>query len=60
MKIEEKVKKSIVKNVLLSLFIYILPILLMFLTFYFTGQRPWEKKPVEKEQIKSITQKHNS
>ncbi|WP_162836331.1 hypothetical protein [Pedobacter lusitanus] len=44
MKIEEAVKKRIIKNVILSLFIYALPILLMFLTFYFTGQRPWLKK----------------
>lgn len=59
MKIEKEVKQSIVKNVLLSLFIYILPILLMFLTFYFTGQRPWEKSPVQKEQIKSIKKTNN-
>ncbi|MBB3054623.1 preprotein translocase subunit YajC [Mucilaginibacter gotjawali] len=60
MKIEKEVKQSIVKNVLLSLFIYILPILLMFLTFYFTGQRPWEKRQVQKEQIKSIKKTHNN
>jgi len=47
MKIEEPVKKRIIKNVFLSLFIYALPILLMFFTFYFTGQRPWLKKAVK-------------
>jgi len=44
MKIEEATKARIVRNALLSLLLYALPILLMFGTFYFTGQRPWEKK----------------
>ncbi|MFI5138621.1 MAG: hypothetical protein ACHQIM_12415 [Sphingobacteriales bacterium] len=58
MKIETEVKKSIIRNVVLSLFIYSLPIVLMFLTFYVTGQRPWEKNNHQvKENIKSITKK---
>jgi preprotein translocase subunit YajC len=58
MKIETAVKKSIIRNVVLSLFIYILPIVLMFLTFYITGERPWEKNNHQvKEHIKSITKK---
>jgi preprotein translocase subunit YajC len=52
MKIEPAVKKRIIRNALLSLFIYVLPIALMFLTFYFTGQRPWEKQQQTKEHIK--------
>jgi len=44
MKIEEATQARIVRNALLSLLLYVLPILLMFGTFYFTGQRPWEKK----------------
>ena len=59
MKIDEPTKKQIVKNVLLSLFIYALPIALMFITFSITGQRPWEKKAHQKENVKSITNKTN-
>lgn len=44
MKLEQEKKTRIVKNALLSLLLYALPIVLMFATFYFTGQRPWEKK----------------
>ena len=51
MKIEESVKKRIIRNIFLSLFIYALPILLMFFTFYFTGQRPWLKKTTKTGQV---------
>ena len=44
MKMEPKIVQRIVKNVLLSLFIYALPIVLMLLTFYFSGERPWKKQ----------------
>jgi preprotein translocase subunit YajC len=44
MKIAPETRQRIVKNAFLSLFIFILPIALMFITFYFTGERPWEKK----------------
>ena len=54
MKMDIAVKKRIIRNAFLSLFIYVLPIALMFLTFYFTGQRPWEKKQLTKEHIKSV------
>ena len=47
MKMEKHVKQRIFKNALLSLFIYALPVLLMFAVFYFTGQKPWLKKPKE-------------
>ncbi|WP_183556766.1 hypothetical protein [Mucilaginibacter sp. SP1R1] len=47
MKLEEAKKQRIVRNALLSLLLYALPIVLMFATFYFTGQRPWEKKKQE-------------
>ncbi len=46
MKMESHIANRIVRNILLSVFIYALPVLLMLLTFYFTGQKPWEKKPV--------------
>jgi hypothetical protein len=41
---EPQIAQRIVKNVLLSLFIYALPIVLMLLTFYFSGERPWKKQ----------------
>jgi hypothetical protein len=44
MKMEPYIANRIFRNVLVSLFIYALPIVLMLLTFYFTGQRPWENR----------------
>ena len=44
MKMEPHIANRIFRNVLVSLFIYALPIVLMLLTFYFTGQRPWENR----------------
>jgi hypothetical protein len=43
MQIEPEVRKHIIRNMLLSLAIYALPIVLMFGTFYVRGQRPWAK-----------------
>ena len=54
MKIEKATKDQIIRNALLSLFIYILPIVLMFGTFLITGARPWEKKTHTKEKVKSV------
>jgi len=51
MKMEPHIANRIVRNVLLSLFIYALPVVLMLLAFYFTGQRPWEKKPAPATQV---------
>lgn len=58
MKMEAKIAQRIVKNALLSLFIYTLPILLMFLTFYFNGQQPWKKKT--KQEVKTTLNSNNS
>jgi hypothetical protein len=44
MEMEDHIRKRLVKNMLLSVLIYLLPILLMFLTLFATGQRPWEHK----------------
>ncbi len=41
MKMEPFVRDRIIRNTILSLFIYLLPILLMVLTFWATGQKPW-------------------
>jgi len=53
MKLENHVRQRIIRNAVLSLFIYLLPIALMIVTFYFTGQRPWLKnqKPVKTNQL---------
>jgi hypothetical protein len=43
MKMQQHIARRIIRNVLVSLLIYAFPGLLMLITFYFTGQRPWEK-----------------
>ena len=55
MQMENATKQRIVKNAFLSLFIFLLPILAMFITFYFTCERPWEKKKSEQQQEKNIS-----
>ena len=40
---ENELTAKLVKNIALSLFLYALPVILMFATFYFTGERPWKK-----------------
>lgn len=42
---EKHVKDRIFRNAVLSIFIYALPVLLMFTTFKITGDKPWLKKP---------------
>ena len=49
MKLEQAVKQRIIRNAILSLFIYTLPVILMIATFYFTGQRPWQKNQTVKK-----------
>jgi len=60
MKIEEKTRQKIIKNAVLSLFIYVLPIALMFATFYITGERPWLKQQHKSEKAKSVNPKNSS
>ena len=43
MKIDDHTKQSIIRNIALSLLIYVSPVLLMFLSFYITGKRPWKQ-----------------
>ncbi|RFZ92317.1 hypothetical protein D0C36_12855 [Mucilaginibacter conchicola] len=61
MKMEKATKDRIVRNVFLSLFIFLLPIAAMFATFYFTGERPWEtkKQQPKNETDTSINTKNN-
>lgn len=60
MKIEESTRKRIIKNAFLSLFIYALPIALMFVTFAITGEKPWTKKQVKTEKNKSINPRNTT
>jgi sterol desaturase/sphingolipid hydroxylase (fatty acid hydroxylase superfamily) len=42
MKIDPTVQRRMMRNAALSLFIYALPVLLMFLTLYLSGSKPWD------------------
>lgn len=44
MKLEKDTARKITRDIVISLFIYALPVFLMLLTFYITGQRPWKEK----------------
>ena len=59
MKMEKAAKDRILRNVFLSLFIFLLPIAAMFATFYFTGERPWETNKQQPKNDTSITTKNN-
>jgi len=50
MPIEKDTAKKITRDILVSLLLYALPVLLMLLSFYLTGERPWKEK---KQQISS-------
>ena len=41
MQLEKETKQKIIRDLLVSLFIYALPVLLMFLSFYISGKKPW-------------------
>ena len=59
MKIETAKKQRIVRNAILSLFIFLLPVALMYTTFFITGERPWEKKAPKQTNVKPSTTKTN-
>ena len=47
MQLQKETKQKIIRDITISLFLYALPVILMFLTFYITGKKPWlnqEKK----------------
>lgn len=48
MKMQPHIIKRIIKNALISLLIYALPVLVMFLVFYIRGERPWQKTKADK------------
>lgn len=45
MRMELEVRNRLVRNGLLSLFLYALPVVAMFLVFFMTGQKPWLSPP---------------
>jgi hypothetical protein len=45
MHLQKETKQKIIRDALISLFIYALPVILMFLTFYLTGKKPWLNLP---------------
>jgi hypothetical protein len=45
MHLQKDTRQKIIRDALISLFIYALPVVLMFLTFYITGKKPWLHKP---------------
>lgn len=48
MQIEKEISKKIVRDIVISIFLYALPVLLMLLSFYITGERPWlNAKPAQ-------------
>jgi hypothetical protein len=53
MPLEKLSKQKIIRDLVVSLFIYALPILLMFLSFYVTRKRPWLNQP-QKDSIHII------
>jgi hypothetical protein len=47
MRLQKETKQKIIRDIIVSLFLYALPVILMFLSFYLTGRKPWlnqEKK----------------
>ena len=42
MKLEPATARKLRRDLLISLFIYAMPVVLMFVFFLVTGQRPWE------------------
>ena len=44
MSIKKEIGKKIIKDAVISLFIYTLPVLLMLIFFLVTGNRPWKNQ----------------
>jgi hypothetical protein len=41
MQLQKETKQKIIRDIVVSLFLYALPVILMFLSFYITGKKPW-------------------
>ncbi len=57
MKTPKSTVQKIFRNAILSLFIYALPVILMFITFYIKGEKPWLKKDTKQQTISQQKQK---
>ncbi|WP_202182948.1 hypothetical protein [Chitinophaga solisilvae] len=44
MKLEKTVARKLLRDGIISLFLYALPVILMFLYFYIRGERPWKEQ----------------
>lgn len=58
MKIENP--QRLIRNIFLSLFIYALPILLMFVSFSITGEKPWKEKAKKGQQNEQSSTKKST
>ena len=41
MHLEKETKRKIIRDISISLFLYSLPVVLMFLSFFVSGKKPW-------------------
>lgn len=41
MQLQKETKQKIIRDITISLFLYALPVILMFMSFYITGKKPW-------------------
>lgn len=55
MKIQASILRRIIRNALISLLIYALPVLAMLLVFYIRGERPWKEHKPRAEQSSSAS-----
>ena len=44
MRLPKETKRKIFRDIVVSLFLYALPVILMFISFYITGKKPWLNK----------------
>jgi hypothetical protein len=45
MRLPKETRQKIIRDASISLFIYALPVILMFIYFSLTGQKPWQNQP---------------
>jgi hypothetical protein len=41
MHLQKEAKQKIIRDIIVSLFLYTLPVIMMFLSFYITGKKHW-------------------
>jgi hypothetical protein len=41
MRLPKETRQKIFRDIFVSIFLYALPVILMFLSFYITGKKPW-------------------